>query len=76
MNMNDVARLANMFPVAFLRPQSVICEQGEWPTPLMGYLHVGGAVGGTDVHAHYIMPEETTTLVHEHKGGRRAHQHP
>lgn len=77
MRIIDVTKLANAFPVAFLRPQSVICEEGviTFDASLTGYLHVSEVGKVTDVHAHYQSPEETTTVVHEHKGGRRAHDH-
>lgn len=68
----DVIQLISHFPAVF--GGEAILFEGEFENkdvPLVGYLHVGE----TNIHGHYVPPDEKQPVIHEHKGGSRAHDH-
>lgn len=62
--------LVNHFPAVFAVAPVAVLEEGE-AMLLTGYFQAGES----NVHAHYIAPDERIPAIHEHKGGRRVHDH-
>jgi hypothetical protein len=75
----DVQALINAFPVVLAggRPEGRAMTDEEKERPLTGYFHASsGSVEPPDVHGHYIEDaDDSVAVIHEHKGGRRAHDH-
>ena len=66
-----IAQLVSAFPAVFIGVPILVIKEGH-KVQLTGYLQAGTA----NTHAHYIGPAEAIPVIHEHRGGRRAHDHP